>query len=155
MHGPIFDPEIRVRDRGARSGARENADVGRGNRMTESNWLASAASGGEVNSGRQIGVTLLTADRCEGQFTVTQAVDGNLVSSRIVWSPHEPDKETESVVVTIGKGGHEEGHVIDGDVWRDLESQELDDELWARLLSGKGLDDVLASMPIRAAGPRL
>lgn len=123
--------------------------------MTESNSMAGAASGGKVNPGRQIGVTLLTADQCEGRFTVTQAVDGKLASSRIVWLPHEPDKETESVVVTVGQGDDEEGLVIDGGVWRELESQELDDELWARLLSGEGLDDALASMPIRTAGPRL
>jgi len=121
--------------------------------MTKSNWVA---EGGQASPARrQIGVTMLTADQCEGRFTVTQATDGKLASSRIVWWPHEPDKETESVVVTVGEGESEEGLVIDGDVWRELESQELDDQLWARVLSGEGLDDALASLAIRMAGPSL
>jgi len=125
--------------------------------MTQLNLVTDVTRGDEAYPGqREINVTLSTVDRCEGQFTVTLAANAKLSSSRIVWSPQEPDKETETAEVCVLDSDRViEYLVVDGDVWRELESQELDDELWARVLSGEGLEDALASMPIRAAGPRM
>ncbi|MBV7681779.1 hypothetical protein [Escherichia coli] len=63
------------------------------------------------------------------------------------WQPKSPsDSPTEKVgVVPTIEGRTGIGHVIDGDVWRDLEANGRLDDVWRFVLDGESVEEAVES----------
>ena len=104
----------------------------------------------------RIKISLETRDGCCGEYSVALDPQGKVATSRITWSPNEPDDETQSATFELFDGRDEKASVVvEGDFWRELESNNLDDELWVRVLAGEDLEGAVESMPISAPRMRM
>ncbi|MBH4098074.1 hypothetical protein I5M83_22060 [Pseudomonas aeruginosa] len=95
-----------------------------------------------------ISAMVLCRDGNAGTFKVWINERGELVSTTPDWRPECPsDSPTEKVGVlpTIeGRAGI--GHVIDGDVWRDLEANGRLDDVWRSVLDGESVLEAVESV---------
>lgn len=94
-----------------------------------------------------ISATVLCRDGNAGTFKVSINEQGELVSTAPEWQPESPsDSPTEKVgVVPTIEGRTGIGHVIDGDVWRDLEANGRLDDVWRFVLDGESVEEAVES----------
>lgn len=89
-------------------------------------------------------VVILSDDGCAGSFKVLFEGNAEPEETAIVWSPHGASLPTNKVgVVPILDGEIGIGHVIEGDVWRDLEDNELLPSLWRLIGDGHPVEDAV------------
>ncbi|HFK9489934.1 TPA: hypothetical protein ACG0TY_002518 [Pseudomonas aeruginosa] len=86
--------------------------------------------------------------RREAIFKVSLNEQGELVSTAPEWQPESPsDSPTEKVgIVPTIEGRTGIGHVIDGDVWRDLEANGRLDDVWRFVLDGESVEEAVESV---------
>lgn len=94
----------------------------------------------------RLDVSLNTADDCVGTYSI--AMNGSRrLETQILWSPSEPDMQTEEVSFSLsGTLYVESTETIDGDTWRSLESFGLTEGLIDLLLKGEACEVAVAQM---------